>query len=257
MSRTRRFYYWLVARLSSDVELVHNFTGFGLYDREVVEQFRDTEEQYPYFRGLVSDFGYERADHPNTSSRPASTGMTKNNFFSLYDMAMLGITSHSKVPLRLATMAGFALSIVSLVVAVGVPDPEADVVGYVQPRTGAARDRRLLLRCGPAVLHRDARRVHRLDPHAGPQATPRRGEGAHQLRLSSTLWVTASALRFHEPLGRDRIEHSVKTFCHVWPQEHVVVRHHVVNQLRQLPEICLLVIGGDGQQRSPCADDLA
>ena len=58
MSRTRKFYYWLVGRLSSDVELVHNFTGFGLYDREVIEHFRSTDEQYPYFRGLVSDFGY-------------------------------------------------------------------------------------------------------------------------------------------------------------------------------------------------------
>jgi glycosyltransferase involved in cell wall biosynthesis len=118
MARTRRFYYWLVARLSSDVELVHNFTGFGLYDREVVEQFRKTEEQYPYFRGLVSDFGYERAVIPYV--QPARKhGITKNNFFSLYDMAMLGITNHSKVPLRLATMAGFAISVVSLFVAFG------------------------------------------------------------------------------------------------------------------------------------------
>ena len=61
MGSIRRFYYWLVAKMSSDVELVQNFQGFGLYDREVVEQFRKTEEQYPYFRGLVSDFGYERA----------------------------------------------------------------------------------------------------------------------------------------------------------------------------------------------------
>ena len=64
MGRTRRFYYGLVGKLSSDVELVHNFTGFGLYDREVIEQFRSTGEQYPYFRGLVSDFGYERAEIP-------------------------------------------------------------------------------------------------------------------------------------------------------------------------------------------------
>src|SRR5664280_1421325 len=62
MSRARRLYYGLVTRLSSDVVLVQNFTGFGLYDREVVEQFRSTEEQYPYFRGLVCDFGYERAE---------------------------------------------------------------------------------------------------------------------------------------------------------------------------------------------------
>jgi polyisoprenyl-phosphate glycosyltransferase len=118
MGRIRRFYYWLVARMSSDVELVHNFTGFGLYDREVVEQFRDTEEQYPYFRGLVSDFGYERAVIEYRQP-PRVRGKTKNNFFSLYDLAMLGITNHSKVPLRLATMAGFAISILSLLVAFG------------------------------------------------------------------------------------------------------------------------------------------
>jgi glycosyltransferase involved in cell wall biosynthesis len=116
MRRTRKFYYWLVAKLSSDVELVQNFTGFGLYDREVVEQFRSTEEQYPYFRGLVSDFGYERAEIYYV--QPGRTrGKTKNDFFSLYDIAMLGVTNHSKVPLRLAAMAGFTLSLVALVVA--------------------------------------------------------------------------------------------------------------------------------------------
>jgi polyisoprenyl-phosphate glycosyltransferase len=118
MARTRKFYYWLVGRLSSDVELVHNFTGFGLYDREVIEQFRRTDEQYPYFRGLVSDFGYERAEIQYAQPARAS-GRTKNDFFSLYDMAMLGITNHSKVPLRLATMAGFAISVLSLFVAFG------------------------------------------------------------------------------------------------------------------------------------------
>lgn len=118
MSRTRKFYYWLVGRLSSDVELVHNFTGFGLYDRDVIEQFRNTDEQYPYFRGLVCDFGYKRAEIPY--QQPARTqGRTKNDFFSLYDLAMLGITNHSKVPLRIATMAGFAISILSLFVAFG------------------------------------------------------------------------------------------------------------------------------------------
>ncbi len=118
MARTRRFYYWLVAKLSSDVELVANFTGFGLYDREVVEQFRSTEEQYPYFRGLVSDLGYERAEIPYVQPARAH-GRTKNDFFSLYDIAMLGVTSHSKVPLRLATMTGFVISIFSLLIAFG------------------------------------------------------------------------------------------------------------------------------------------
>jgi glycosyltransferase involved in cell wall biosynthesis len=118
MSRTRKVYYWLVAKLSSDVELVQNFTGYGLYDRDVIELFRSTESQYPYFRGLVSDFGYERAVvHYVQPARKA--GRTKNNFFSLYDLAMLGVTSHTKVPLRIATMAGFAISLISLLVAIG------------------------------------------------------------------------------------------------------------------------------------------
>jgi glycosyltransferase involved in cell wall biosynthesis len=116
MARTRRFYYWLVAKLSSDVELVHNFTGFGLYDREVVEQFRATDEQYPYFRGLVAEFGYERA--VILYVQPArERGSSKHNFSSLYDIAMLGITNHSKVPLRLAAMAGFVIGTLSLIVA--------------------------------------------------------------------------------------------------------------------------------------------
>ena len=117
-SRTRRFYYWLIAKISSDVELVENFTGFGLYDREVVEQFRGTEERYPYFRGLVSDFGYPYAVVPYIQPT-RHRGKTKNDFFSLYDMAMLGVTNHSKVPLRLASMAGFVISVLSLLVAIG------------------------------------------------------------------------------------------------------------------------------------------
>jgi glycosyltransferase involved in cell wall biosynthesis len=116
MARTRRFYYWLVTTLSNDVELIRNFTGFGLYDREVVDLVRLTGEQYPYLRGLVSEFGFPMAEIPYV--QPArKRGVTKNNFFTLYDIAMLGITSHSKMPLRLATMAGFALSILSLGIA--------------------------------------------------------------------------------------------------------------------------------------------
>jgi glycosyltransferase involved in cell wall biosynthesis len=116
MARARKLYYSIVGRLSADVELVHNFTGFGLYDREVVEQFRGTDEQYPYFRGLVAEFGYERAVIPYV--QPARTqGSTKNNFSTLYDIAMLGITNHSKVPLRLAAMSGFIIGILSLIVA--------------------------------------------------------------------------------------------------------------------------------------------
>lgn len=116
MFRVRKFYYWLIDVLS-DVDLVPNATGWGLYDRDVVEQCRNTDEQYPYFRGLICDFGYERAEIEYV--QPARKhGITKNGFYSLYDSAMLGITNHSKIPLRVATMAGFGLSLLSLVIAV-------------------------------------------------------------------------------------------------------------------------------------------
>jgi polyisoprenyl-phosphate glycosyltransferase len=113
----RSFYYWLVAKLS-DVELTQQATGFGLYDRQVVEVLRRIDDPYPYFRGLIADIGFESFKIPY--KQPArKRGLTKNNFYSLYDMAMLGITNHSKVPLRVATMAGFLMSAVSLVLAVG------------------------------------------------------------------------------------------------------------------------------------------
>jgi len=112
----RRMFYRLIDRLS-EVPLVRNFTGFGLYDRVVIDMLREIDDPYPYFRGLICDLGYARVEMPY--SQPARRrGITKNNFYSLYDMAMLGITNHSKVPLRLAAMAGFALSLVSLLVAV-------------------------------------------------------------------------------------------------------------------------------------------
>jgi hypothetical protein len=111
----RGLFYRLIDGLS-DVPQIRNFTGFGLYDRAVMDSLRDIDDPYPYFRGLISDLGYLRVEIPY--SQPARRGgITKNNFYSLYDLAMLGITNHSKVPLRLAAMAGFFLSIVALVVA--------------------------------------------------------------------------------------------------------------------------------------------
>lgn len=115
MFAIRRAYYGFLARIGEHA-LIRNFTGFGLYDRQVVEALRELREPYPYFRGLISEVGFEpvQIEYLQPVRR---RGITKNNFYSLYDMAMLGITSHSKVPLRLATMGGFFLSVVSFGVA--------------------------------------------------------------------------------------------------------------------------------------------
>lgn len=113
----RRLYYQLVSRLS-EIELVKNFTGFGLYDRSVVEILRKIDDPYPYFRGLICDIGFERAEIEYVQP-VRKRGFTKNNFYTLFDMAMLGFTNHSKVPLRLATMTGFGLASLSLLFALG------------------------------------------------------------------------------------------------------------------------------------------
>jgi len=104
----RKLYYQLIAKIS-DVQLIKNFTGFGLYDQAVLEILRHINDPYPYFRGLISEIGFEVAEIAYLQPT-RKRGISKNNFYTLYDIAMLGITSHSKVPLRLATMAGFLLS---------------------------------------------------------------------------------------------------------------------------------------------------
>jgi glycosyltransferase involved in cell wall biosynthesis len=115
MFALRRLYYRTLRRLS-DVELIEHFTGFGLYDRQVIDILRSLGDPYPYFRGLIADIGFEIAKIEYV--QPArKRGVTKNNFYTLYDMAMLGLTSYTKVPLRLATMLGFASAALSLLVA--------------------------------------------------------------------------------------------------------------------------------------------
>jgi glycosyltransferase involved in cell wall biosynthesis len=115
MFALRRLYYRTLRRLS-DVELVEHFTGFGLYDRRVVDILASLGDPYPYFRGLIADIGFEiaKVEYVQPGRR---RGVTKNNFYTLYDLAMLGLTSYTKVPLRLATMLGFASAGLSLLIA--------------------------------------------------------------------------------------------------------------------------------------------
>jgi polyisoprenyl-phosphate glycosyltransferase len=117
MFAVRKIFYGLIARLS-EVRQIPNFTGFGLYDKKVLDILREFRDPYPYFRGLISDIGFVTAEVEYVQNA-RTKGVSKFNFFVLYDVAMLGITNYSKVPLRLATMLGFSISIASLLVAVG------------------------------------------------------------------------------------------------------------------------------------------
>src|ERR1043166_690895 len=113
----RNNFYRLIARLSH-IEQIKNFMGYGLYDRSVVEIVRQLDEPDPYFRGLVSEIGFEKAfieyDQPARKH-----GRSHHSLFDLIEMAMLGITSYSKVPLRLMTVTGIVIAMLSLLTGLG------------------------------------------------------------------------------------------------------------------------------------------
>ena len=111
----RKLYYRVVDRLA-DIQTIQNFTGFGLYDHAIIDYCRSIKDPYPYFRGLISEIGLpvkKISFHQPVRKR----GFSNCNWYVLYDVAMLGITNFSKVPLRLAAILGFATAFMSLVVA--------------------------------------------------------------------------------------------------------------------------------------------
>ena len=111
----RSCYYKLIKKLS-DVEQIEHFTGFGLYDKRFIEVLRDLDDPTPFLRGIVAELGFRRKEIPYEQPKRRA-GKTSNNFYRLYDAAMLSITSYTKVGLRLATIFGFICSGISIVVA--------------------------------------------------------------------------------------------------------------------------------------------
>jgi len=111
----RKLYYSTIKKFA-DVEQIKNFNGFGLCDRIFIETMRKFDEPYPYFRGLISEIGFARAEIEYVQAE-RKKGKSHNNLYDLYDMAMLGFVSHSKIPLRLASFIGFGMSILSFLVA--------------------------------------------------------------------------------------------------------------------------------------------
>lgn len=112
----RTIYYKLIRKMS-DVEMIDHFTGFGLYDKTFIQLLRQLDDPAPFIRGIVAEYGFKRKDLEYVQPKRRA-GKTKNNFYSLYDAAMLSITSYTKVGLRLATFFGFGAGIVSFLIAV-------------------------------------------------------------------------------------------------------------------------------------------
>ena len=115
MFSLRKLFYNSLNKIS-ETKLSINTTGTGLFDKEVINRLRKINDPYPYFRGLISEVGFD-IETVKFSQPLRKFGVTKNNFFTLYDLAMLGVVKHSRVPLRVMTMLGFISSIGCLMVA--------------------------------------------------------------------------------------------------------------------------------------------
>lgn len=112
----RKFYYKFAGKIA-DLKLQKNFTGFGLYDKSVIHIMRQFNDPYPYLRGMISEIGFDVAEIEFKQPK-RKKGLSSGTFFQLYDVAMLGITTHSKLPLRILSLVGFSLAFISMLLAV-------------------------------------------------------------------------------------------------------------------------------------------
>lgn len=107
----RSIYYKLIKYIS-ETEHIEQFMGFGLYDKEFINVLKNLDDCYPYFRGIVAELGY-KIKKINYEQQKRKFGKSKSNLYMLYDYAMLGIVSYSKIVMRLSTMIGFLFSFLS------------------------------------------------------------------------------------------------------------------------------------------------
>ena len=117
MYRIRKFYYNILSSLS-EIKIYKNFTGFGLYSRKVVNEIKKIKDPYPFFRGIVCEVGYKIATVEYHKPRRFKN-ISKYNFYQLYDLAILGILSNSKIPLRIAVFIGALSSLFSFLIGLG------------------------------------------------------------------------------------------------------------------------------------------
>lgn len=108
----RTCYYKLIKKMSS-IDQIEHFTGFGLYDKSFITVLRDLKDPTPFLRGIVAELGYKRVSIEYTQAKRRA-GKTHNNFFSLFDAAMLSFTSYTKVGLHLVTLMGCFLAFCSI-----------------------------------------------------------------------------------------------------------------------------------------------
>lgn len=112
----KNIYYTLIDKLSN-IEQIRMFTGFGLYDKKFIDILRDLDDPTPFIRGLVAELGYKRKEVPFSQPKRRA-GKSSNNLYSLFDAAMLSVTSYTKVGLRIVTLFGAITMLISLIIAI-------------------------------------------------------------------------------------------------------------------------------------------
>lgn len=110
-----RLIYYKLIKYVSEIEHIDNFNGFGLYDKSFIDVLRNLDDSEPYLRGIVAELGYKMKTVIYEHQK-RKFGKTHFNLYKLYDHAMLGITSYSKIVLRLATMFGFLFSVITFII---------------------------------------------------------------------------------------------------------------------------------------------
>lgn len=116
MQRIRKIYYKLLNSIS-DVPLENNATGAGLFDKKVVDALRGISDPYPYFRGLVCDLGFSRCTVDFVQPK-RKRGVSKASIYGMFDQALLAMTKHSKLPLRLMTFLGLVLGFFTFIISI-------------------------------------------------------------------------------------------------------------------------------------------
>lgn len=116
LMRVMRTCYYKLIKKMSDVEQIEHFTGTGLYDRSFIDVLRDLDDPTPFLRGIVAELGFKCKKIPYEQQKRRA-GKTSNNWYRLYDAAMLSFTSYTKVGMRICTISGFFISIISFIIA--------------------------------------------------------------------------------------------------------------------------------------------
>lgn len=116
MFAVRKAFYSLLAK-SSEVQLIKNFLGVGLYDKSFIDRLRTIDDPYPYFRGMVSELGVDIVTVPY-DQQVRIKGKSSFNFYKMFDLAMLGFVNQTKLPIRLATFIGLIMAFICMVLAV-------------------------------------------------------------------------------------------------------------------------------------------